>query len=185
MQFHATSLKDAWLIDADLLRDGRGFFARMFCAREFAEHGLETEFPQHSTSFSATRGTLRGMHFQREPHAEVKVVRCSNGRIWDVIVDLRPDSPTFLRWQGFELSGESRRQLYVPKGFAHGFQSLTDDAEVSYLISEFHVPEAASGLRFDDPALHIAWPLSVTVISDKDRLWPYLDAERLRASRGR
>jgi dTDP-4-dehydrorhamnose 3,5-epimerase len=172
MQFCPAALNGAWLIELDPVQDERGFFARTFCAREFAAHGLETEFPQHSTSYSAVRGTVRGLHFQREPHSEAKLVRCLRGEIWDVIVDLRPDSPTFRRWEGVTLSAGNRRQIYVPKGFAHGFQTLTDEVEVSYLISAYYVPESASGVRFDDPVFAISWPLPVTVISDRDRSWP-------------
>ena len=172
MHFHPTTLKDAWLIDLQPARDERGFFARTFCLHEFSAHGLETSFPQHSISVSPRRGTLRGMHFQREPHAEVKLVRCMKGEIWDVIIDLRADSPTFCRWQKFELSAENLRQLYIPKGFAHGFQTLTDEVEVSYLISEEHVPKAANGIRHDDPAFQVEWPLPITMISERDRSWP-------------
>jgi dTDP-4-dehydrorhamnose 3,5-epimerase len=176
MRFEPTKLKDAWLVHLEPARDERGFFARTFCVDEFGSHGLETSFPQHSVSFSARAGTVRGMHFQREPHSEVKLVRCISGAIWDVIVDIRPDSPTFRQWQGFELTGLNGRQLYIPKGFAHGFQTLSDNAEVSYLISERYVPEAASGLRHDDPSFNIAWPKPVTEISAKDRQWPDLAA---------
>jgi dTDP-4-dehydrorhamnose 3,5-epimerase len=172
MKFIRTSLEGVWLIDLEPARDERGFFARTFCEREFSAHGLETNYPQHSTSFSARKGTLRGMHFQREPHAEAKLVRCLSGKIWDVIVDIRPPSPSYRRWQAFELTAENRLQLYIPKGFAHGFQTLNDNTEVGYLISEFYVPEAASGFRYDDPAFQISWPLSVAVISEKDRSWP-------------
>jgi len=172
MQFEETKLCDAWLIEPVPARDNRGFFARTFCAQEFADHGLTSRFVQHSTSQSATRGTLRGMHFQRAPHAEAKVVTCLKGAICDVIVDLRPESATYLRWQGFELTAENRRQLYVPEGFAHGFQTLCDDTEVGYLISAFYAPQAAAGVRYDDPAFAIDWPLPVTEISDKDRTWP-------------
>jgi len=172
MHFRRTTLKDAWVIEVEPARDERGFFARTFCVDEFSAHGLETSFPQHSISVSARRGTLRGMHFQREPHGEVKLVRCVAGKIWDVIIDLRADSPTFRRWESFELAAENRCQLYVPKGFAHGFQALTDDVEVSYLISKPHVPQAADGIRYDDPAFQVEWPLPVTIISDRDRSWP-------------
>ncbi len=172
-----------WLIDLQSVHDERGFFARTFCAQEFAAHGLETCFPQHSISVSTRRGTLRGMHFQNEPHAEVKLVRCVKGKLWDVVIDLRPDSRTFCRWQGFELSADNRRQLYIPKGFAHGFQTLTDDVEVSYLISEKYVPEAANGVRHDDPAFQITWPLAIAAISDKDRSWaPFTNAPMCSAS---
>ena len=172
MRFHPTPLRDAWLVDPEPLRDGRGFFARTFCAREFAANGLETNYPQHSMSFSGRRGTLRGMHFQREPYGEVKLVRCVSGAIWDVIIDMRPDSPTFRRWYGVELSDQNGRQFYIPHGFAHGFQTLTDNVQVNYLISEPYAPDAASGVRYDDPSFEIAWPLPVTTISEKDLLWP-------------
>ena len=176
MRFEATELEGAWLIGLDPASDQRGFFARTFCAREFAEQGLETAFVQHSTSFSTTRGTLRGMHFQHKPADEVKVVSCVRGAIYDVIVDLRKHSPTYRRWQGFELSADNRRRLYIPAGYAHGFQTLSDDAEVEYLISEFYAPGSATGVRYDDPAFAISWPLPVTVISEKDRAWPdYVD----------
>lgn len=172
MQFRPTTFHGAWLIELEPIRDDRGFFARTFCVREFKARGLDASFPQHSTSFSAKRGTVRGMHFQRPPHDEVKLVRCISGRIWDVIVDVRPESPTCGRWQGFELTAAGRTQLYIPSGFAHGFQTLTDDVEVNYLISKEHVPAAAAGFRHDDPAFKIDWPLPVSVISDRDRSWP-------------
>ena len=172
MRFEETKLCGAWLIEAEPAHDQRGFFARTFCAREYAERALTTHFVQHSTSYSKARGTMRGMHFQRAPHGEVKVVTCLRGAIWDVIIDLRPESATHRQWQGFELTSENQRQLYVPEGFAHGFQSLRDDAQVGYLISTFYAPLAASGVRYDDPAFAIDWPLPVTVISDKDRTWP-------------
>jgi dTDP-4-dehydrorhamnose 3,5-epimerase len=172
MRFLETTVSGAFLIEPDPVGDARGTFMRLFCAREFSSHGLETNFPQHSLSYSATAGTLRGMHFQGPPHEEVKVVRCSAGAIFDVVLDLRPASPTFGLWQGFELSAENRHQLYIPKGCAHGFQSLCDDVEVSYLISQFYTPAAASGVRYDDPCFAINWPRPLVVISDKDRAWP-------------
>jgi dTDP-4-dehydrorhamnose 3,5-epimerase len=172
MRFHPTPLRDTWLVDPERVRDGRGFFARTFCVREFAANGLVTNYPQHSMSFSGRRGTLRGMHFQFEPYGEVKLVRCVSGAIWDVIIDMRPDSPTFRRWYGVELSDQSGRQFYIPHGFAHGFQTLTDNVQVNYLISEPYAPDAASGVRYDDPSFEIAWPLPVTTISEKDLLWP-------------
>jgi dTDP-4-dehydrorhamnose 3,5-epimerase len=172
MDFEETHLAGAWLIDLLPARDHRGFFARTFCVQAYADHGLATGFVQHSTSHTVLRGTLRGMHFQRPPHGEVKVVRCLKGAIWDVIVDLRGDSPTYRCWQGFELTAENQRQLYVPEGFAHGFQTLSDEAQVGYLISAFYAPQAASGVRFDDPAFAIHWPLPVTDLSEKDRSWP-------------
>lgn len=172
MLFTQTELDGAWLVDQDPARDNRGFFSRVFCAREFAAHGLATNFVQHSLSFSASRGTLRGMHFQAEPHGEVKVVECVKGAIWDVIVDVRPQSRTLGRWKGFALNAENRRQLYIPEGLAHGFITLSDDTEVRYLISAFYEPSAARGFRHDDPAFAISWPLPVFAISDKDRGWP-------------
>jgi dTDP-4-dehydrorhamnose 3,5-epimerase len=172
MKFHPTTLNKAWLIELDPICDERGSFARTFCAREFAALGLEINFPQHSISTTAKKGTVRGMHFQRDPHGEVKLVRCTKGKIWDVIVDIRPHSPSYRRWQAFELNEGGRHELYIPKGFAHGYQTLTNDAEVSYLISEFYVPDAAAGLRHDDPAIGIRWPLPISLISEKDRSWP-------------
>lgn len=171
MKFHPTRLDGAWLIELTPVKDERGAFVRTFCEREFGERGLETRFLQHSLSVNARKGTLRGMHFQRAPHEETKLVRCQRGPIWDVIIDLRPGSPTYLQWQGFELSAEDGMQLYVPKGFAHGFQTLSDDCEVFYLISEFYAPGAASGLRHDDPRFAIEWPAPISVMSEKDRGW--------------
>lgn len=172
MRFSKTELCGAWLIEPTPARDERGFFARTFCVKEFKEHGLTTRFVQHNASQSAKRGTLRGMHLQSAPHSEVKVVTCLKGAIWDVIIDLRPKSPTYCQWRGFELTAANRHQLYVPKGFAHGFQTLCDEVEVGYLISAFYAPAAASGVRHDDPAFAIDWPLPVSAISEKDRTWP-------------
>jgi dTDP-4-dehydrorhamnose 3,5-epimerase len=172
MKFHSTRLDGAWLIELTPVKDERGAFMRTFCEREFGERGLETRFVQHSLSVNTHKGTLRGMHFQRAPHEEVKLVRCQRGVIWDVIIDLRPDSPSYLQWQGFELSAENGTQLYVPRGFAHGFQTLSDNCEVFYLISEFYAADAAAGLRHDDPRFSIDWPAPVSVMSEKDRAWP-------------
>jgi dTDP-4-dehydrorhamnose 3,5-epimerase len=172
MQFHPTALHGAWLVQLEPIRDSRGFFARTYSVEEFAAHGLETSYPQHSLSFSSRRGTLRGMHYQSKPHSEVKLVRCHQGIIWDVIIDIRPDSPTYRHWEAFELSAHNGHQLYIPKGFAHGFQTLSDDVQVGYLISEPYVPIAASGIRHNDPNFEIAWPLTVTSISEKDLQWP-------------
>jgi dTDP-4-dehydrorhamnose 3,5-epimerase len=180
MQFEAAGLFGAWLIHIDPVRDSRGSFARTFCTEEFGARGLEANFVQHSASCSDRKGTLRGMHFQIAPHDEVKLVRCLSGAIWDVIVDLRPDSPTFRQWRGFELSARNGDQLYIPKGFAHGFQTLRDDTQVNYLISALYAPEAASGVRYDDPAFGIAWPLPVSAISEKDLIWPEMRFERRR-----
>ena len=172
MKFSTTTLNDAWLIQFEPAYDDRGYFARTFCVDEFAAHGLEAKFVQHSVSFSSRKGTLRGMHFQRNPHGEVKLVRCVKGAICDIIVDIRPDSPTYRRWERFELSSTAGNQLYIPKGFAHGFQTLSDDVEVNYLISEFYSPQSASGIRYDDPAFGIAWPSPITEMSEKDLHWP-------------
>ena len=180
MRFSPTGLQDAWLIQLDPARDERGFFARTFCVNEFRAHGLEANFQQHSTSCSYSKATLRGMHFQRAPYGEVKLVRCLSGAIWDVIIDLRLESPTFRQWRGFELSAENQDQLYIPMGFAHGFQTLSDNAQVNYLISELYTPDAASGVRYDDPAFGIAWPLPVSAISEKDRHWPDFSSEKQR-----
>ncbi len=171
MRFTPLEIPGAFVIDLEPIADARGSFARTFCAREFAAHGLLAEFPQHSRSVNAKKGTLRGMHWQDAPHEETKVVGCLRGGIYDVCLDLRRESPTYLKWIGVELSGDNRRQLYLPAGCAHGFQTLTDDAEVNYLISAFFAPEAAHGARFDDPAFAINWPLPVAEMSDKDRGW--------------
>jgi len=172
MLFHKTNLQDAYLIDLAPRGDDRGMFARTFCATLFAKQGLVTDYVQQNMSRSSEKGTLRGMHRQLAPHSEVKVIRCVRGAIYDVIVDLRPESPTYLKWEGFELTEANLRQLYVPEGFAHGFQTLTDDVEVSYLVSAFYAPEAESGARHDDPAFGIKWPAPVSVMSEKDASWP-------------
>ena len=176
MIFNATQLDDAWVINLEPREDERGFFARIWCRQELAAHGLDTEIAQESLSFNRHRGTVRGLHFQRAPHEETKIVRCTRGGIFDVIVDLRPQSPSYLRWQGFELTEENRKALYVPKGFAHGFQTLADNAEIVYQISEFYAPNSAGGYRYDDAAFRITWPLPVTVISERDLSWPAFKA---------
>lgn len=175
MRFEETWLRGAWVIEPEPVQDERGFFARTFCEREFAGHGLENRFVQHSCSHSLRKGTLRGMHFQAAPAGEVKLVSCPKGAIFDVIVDLRRASATYLRWIPVELSAENGRQLYVPKGFAHGFMTLSDDVLVNYLISEFHAPELARGIPYDDPALGISWPARPSVVSRRDLGWPYLE----------
>jgi dTDP-4-dehydrorhamnose 3,5-epimerase len=172
--FEPTPLAGAQVVDLNRVEDERGFFARSFCSDEFKERGLNPRAVQCNVSFNRRRGTLRGMHFQVPPHEEAKLVRCTQGAIWDVIVDLRENSPTLRRWYGVELAAESRRALYVPEGFAHGFQTLTDDAEVLYMMSEFYHPESARGLRWDDPKLGIAWPLPDPVMSGRDRSYPLL-----------
>jgi len=172
MIFTPTKLEGVMQIDLELHRDERGFFARAWCPRELAAQGLEADIAQESLSYNARRGTLRGLHLQKAPHEETKIVRCVHGAIFDVIVDLRPHSPSYCRWQGFELTAANRRAVYIPKGFLHGFQSLTDEAEILYQISAFYAPDAAAGHRYDDPAFAIAWPLPVTVISERDLSWP-------------
>jgi dTDP-4-dehydrorhamnose 3,5-epimerase len=174
MKFSATTLQDAILTDVDSHEDERGSFARAMCRDEFTAHGLVGDFVQANLSTNRLRGTLRGMHMQKPPHQEVKLVRCIRGAMWDVIVDLRPESPTYRRWEGFELTDVNRHALYVPAGFAHGFISLTDDTHVFYLVSTPYVPGAEAGIRWDDPAIGIEWPMAPAVISGKDRIWPLL-----------
>jgi dTDP-4-dehydrorhamnose 3,5-epimerase len=174
MRFTPTRLAGAYIVDVEPHADERGAFARTFCVREFHAHGLDVDVRQCSVSSNRRRGTLRGLHFQRPPAAEAKLVRCVAGAIHDVIVDLRPESPTYLQHVGVELSAANRRALYVPKLFAHGFQTLADETEVFYQISEFYAPETAAGLRFDDPVLDIHWPLQVASLSDKDAAWPLI-----------
>lgn len=176
MLFRETPLPGAFIIDLDRKSDHRGFFARSFCRDEFEAHGLNPAVVQCNTSFNHERGTLRGMHYQVPPAPEAKLVRCLRGAIYDVIVDMRPDSPTYLRHFGIELSDENRTALYVPEMFAHGYQALSDGAEVLYQVSAFYAPDCERGLRHDDPALGIVWPAPVTVISDKDKAWPLLAA---------
>ena len=173
MIFTPSRLKDAAVIDVEPRGDERGFLARVFCEREFAENGLATRFVQGSTIFSPQRHTLRGLHFQAAPHAENKLVRCTRGAVFVVMVDLRPDSPTHLEWDGVELTPDNRRLLYVPEGFAQGYQTLADDSEVVYQMTHEYVPEAAHGVRWDDPAFGIEWPEArERVISERDRAWP-------------
>ena len=172
MIFTPLRLRGALLLDLELHHDERGFFARTWSRSEFEEHGLNLRIEQCGVSFSPRRGTLRGMHYQAAPHEEAKLVRCAAGVIHDVIIDLRPSSATYTRWEAVELSAANRRMLYVPEGFAHGFLTLADDTEVSYQMSEAYRPEAARGVRWDDPAFAIAWPEPVRVISDRDASSP-------------
>lgn len=175
MIFTPTDLAGAWIVDLEPYEDDRGMFARTWCAREFAEHGFPTAFVQSSISRSRLRGTLRGMHWQAEPHAEDKLVRCTRGSLRDVIVDLRPGSPTRLRHVAVDLDGESGRALFVPKGFAHGFQTLEDDVEVLYLMTEFYEPSAGRGARWDDPAFAIRWPIPDPILHPRDASYPDFD----------
>lgn len=172
MRFVSTGLKDATLIELELREDSRGFFARTFCAREFEEHGLKTNVAQANVSFNHERGTLRGMHYQLPPAAETKLIRCTGGAIYDVIIDLRRDSPSYLQHFGVELTAENRRALYVPEMFAHGYLTLTPGAEVIYQVTEFYTPGQERGIRFDDPRFGIQWPEQPNVISEKDQNWP-------------
>ena len=172
MKFATTTLKDAILIEPEPRSDERGFFARTYCRNEFAAAGLETDFVQGNMSFNHAKGTLRGMHFQHAPHEEVKVVRCIRGAIYDVIIDLRPESPSYLNWQGFELTEDNGLQLYVPCGFAHGFLTLCEEAAVAYQVSAFYAPGAEGGVRWNDSRFAIEWPGDVAVLSPKDAAWP-------------
>jgi len=169
MIFNRTPLADAFLIDLEKLGDERGFFARAFCEQEFAAQGLAPRFVQINNSLSADKGTLRGMHYQLAPKAETKLVRCIRGALWDVILDLRPDSPSFGQHFGAELSADNRRMMYVPKGFAHGFITLQDDTEAFYFVDEPYAPEVERGIRWNDPRFGIEWPTEPVVLSDKDR----------------
>jgi len=172
MRIAATQIPGCWMVEPEEQPDERGFFARLYCREEFAARGLNPGLAQSSISFNRLRGTLRGMHWQAKPHEEAKLVRCTQGMIFDVAVDLRQGSPTHLRWHGLELTAENRRMLYIPEGCAHGFLTLADNTEVHYHISEFHRPEGARGVRFDDPAFGINWPGPVRVISARDRGYP-------------
>ena len=174
MKFQESPLAGAYTIELDRLEDERGFFARSYSAEEFAARGLPAAMPQSSVSFNARRGTLRGLHYQAEPHAEDKLVRCTAGAIYDVIVDLRPDSPTARRWFGVELGAANHRSLFVPKGLAHGFITLRDDTEVLYMISVPYAPGFERGLRWNDPAIGISWPTVPSVVSARDAAYPLL-----------
>jgi dTDP-4-dehydrorhamnose 3,5-epimerase len=175
MIFRETLLAGAWVLEPERFEDERGFFARTYCRRDFEARGLDPAIAQCSVSWNHRRGTLRGLHLQIAPHEEVKLVRVTRGAVWDVIVDLRPESPTFQRHFGITLSAENRHELYIPKGMAHGFQTLEDGTEVFYQISEFYAPDSARGYRWDDPAFAIPWPEPVTVMSEKDRTLPLFE----------
>ncbi len=174
MEFTETQLKGAFMIDLEPRSDQRGFFARTFCATEFVAHNLLPTVAQCNLSFNYKKGTLRGMHYQIAPAGETKLVRCTHGAIYDVIVDMGPNSPTYLSHIGVELTAENRRALYVPEMFAHGYQALTDGAEVAYQVGSVYTPGSERGLRYNDPAFDIEWPLSVSEISEKDATWPLL-----------
>jgi len=172
MIFTSTALQGATIVDIERREDARGYFARAYCEREFAAHGLPDRMVQTNVSLTRHKGTLRGMHYQAPPHGEDKLVRCARGAIWDAIVDVRPESPTYCKWIGVELSDANGRMLLVPKGFAHGFVALTDDVVVTYQVSEFYAPGAERGARYDDAAFGIEWPVPVVGMSDKDASWP-------------
>jgi dTDP-4-dehydrorhamnose 3,5-epimerase len=180
MIFTETPLAGAFVVDLERHHDDRGFFARSYCQDEFVAHGLGPAMVQGNVAFNRRRGTVRGLHFQFPPSAETKFVRCPRGRLFDVIVDLRPESPTYLRHFGVELSADNGLGLYVPERFAHGYQALEDDTDASYLVGQFYTPGAEGGLRYDDARLAIAWPLPATEMSEKDRQWrPLADVEPL------
>ncbi len=172
MIFHETALAGAYLIDIEKREDERGFFARTWCEEEFRQHGLVARVAQANTSYNVKAGTLRGMHYQLAPYQEAKLVRCTQGALYDVIVDLRRDSVTYKRWIGVELTASNSRMVYVPPDFAHGFITLEDNTEAIYLISEFYVSDAQAGLRWNDPKLKIEWPRAVEIISERDASWP-------------
>lgn len=175
MIFTETTLKGAFIIDIEPREDHRGFFARTFCAQEFVANGLEVTDAQCSIAFNHKKGTIRGMHYQAEPATEAKLVRCTQGAIYDVIIDMRPDSPTYLAHIGVELTAQNRRSLYVPEMFAHGYQTLTDETEVFYQMNKFYMPGYERGLHYDDPILGIEWRLPVSEISEKDLKWQMLE----------
>ena len=174
MKFSPTTLAGLWLVELELREDERGFLARTYCENEFAARGLNTRWPQCNLTLTIQRAMIRGMHFQAEPKPEIKLICCAAGAIFDVLVDVRRDSPTFGQWEGFELTVQNRRSLYVPGGFAHGFQCLTDNCEVFYQMSEFYVAELARGVRFNDPEIDIRWPLPQPQLSERDRNLPLL-----------
>ena len=172
MRFEETALSDVWIVTPELKEDHRGFFARTWCEREFAAHGITDRWVQCSVSFSTKKGTVRGLHYQRAPHEEAKLVRCTAGKLYDVVVDIRPGSSTFKKHVALELSAANRKMLYIAKGCAHGFQTLEDATEASYQISESYSPDHADGARWNDPAFGVRWPIDDPIISDRDRAYP-------------
>lgn len=175
MIFSELELKGAFLIEPEPVYDKRGFFSRIICADEFKKHGLPNDWVQQNIAFNYKKGTLRGMHYQKDPFAEIKVVRCTSGAIYDVIVDLRPESGTYKKWIGIELNSDNHKMLYIPKGFAHGYITLIDNTEITYLVSQTYQPAAESGIRYDDPFIGISWPEKIMIISGKDKKLPYLE----------
>ena len=184
MIFNETKLKGAFIIDIERREDPRGFFARAFCQHEFDAHGLKPMIAQANIAFNKKRGTLRGMHFQLPPVAETKLLRCTRGGILDIIVDLRPESPTYLQHIAVELNEDNSRALYVPERFAHGYQVLRDNTETSYQVGEFYAPGSEGGLFYNDPRLALPWPLPVSVISEKDQQWKWLDEQESEIKQG-
>lgn len=172
MKFIETKIGGVYIVELEKREDARGFFARSFDVNEFKERGLKETIVQANTSFSVKKGTLRGMHFQNTPFAETKYIRCTKGSFYDVAIDLRPDSETYKQWVGVELSADNHKYLYIPQGCAHGFVTLEDNTEALYLVSEFYTPQAEGGVRYNDPAFNIEWPISVVEISNKDNGWP-------------
>lgn len=172
MIFNKTKLEGAWTITIKKLEDERGFFGRSWCQKEFDEHGLVSTVVQANVSYNKKKGTLRGMHYQEHPYEETKLVRCTRGAIYDVVIDLRPGSPTYKQWIGEELTADNYTMLYVPRNFGHGFITLEDDTEVTYQVSQFYTPGAEKGIRWDDPAFNIQWPVQPLLISEKDRSHP-------------
>jgi len=172
MRFTPTPIKGAFIVDLEERRDDRGFFARVWCQQEFVAHGLNARFVQCNSSSSRERGTMRGLHYQTAPYGEAKLVGCIRGRVFDVIVDMRPDSPSYLKAFGAELTEQNRSMMYVPEGCAHGYLTLEDDSEVLYPVTEFYHPEAEAGLRWDDPVVSVAWPETPRIVSPKDQAWP-------------
>ena len=178
MIFTETALKGAFIIEPEQLSDERGFFARSWCQREFEARRLSTRMVQGNTSFNRMKGTLRGMHYQRAPHGEAKLVRCTRGSIYDVIIDVRPESDTYMKWISMVISEEDHRMVYVPEHCAHGFLTLENDTEIFSMVSEFYAPQAEGGVRWNDPLFKITWPVEVSVISDKDKAWPDFIVEK-------
>jgi dTDP-4-dehydrorhamnose 3,5-epimerase len=172
MIFTRTKLRDAFIVEPERLEDERGFFARTWCQQQFAARGLNHKMVQCNISFNKKKGTLRGMHYQISPYEEAKLVRCIKGAIYDAIIDLRPHSPSFKQWLGVELTEDNRKMLYIPEGFAHGYLTLEDDTEIFYQVSEVYAPEVARGVRWDDPAFDISWPIDVRVILERDQQYP-------------
>lgn len=183
MKFTPGQLNGTYIIDADRHHDLRGYFARVWCEREYHQYGLNSKVVQSSVSYNEKKATLRGMHYQTPPSAEVKTVRCVRGALYDVVVDIRPHSKTFLNWMGVELTAENGRILYIPEGFAHGFQTLEQGTEIFYQMSEFHAPEKAGGFRWNDPRINIQWPLEVQVISERDSGYPDLNPDHFECFR--